>query len=327
MTSTIKTIGIMTSGGDSPGMNAAIRAITRTALSYNLNVVGIKRGYQGMIDNEMINLSSIDVSNIIQRGGTILKTARSKDFETKSGRALAFENIKKHNIDALVLIGGDGTMRGAEVFFNEYQIPAVGLPGTIDNDLVGSDFTIGFDTAVNTAIEAIDKIRDTASAHNRIFIIEVMGRDAGYIALHAGISCGAEHIFIPELSESINDFILQINNDQERKKLSNIIIVSEGDEIGGGLEVFNLVKEKIPKAEVRLTILGHIQRGGNPTANDRVLASRLGYNAVLALLENKKQVMVGVVNNEIAYTPFSACTKTHTVFSKDLQEIIKVLSK
>jgi 6-phosphofructokinase 1 len=327
MTTKIKTIGVMTSGGDSPGMNAAIRAVTRTAINNNLNVIGIKRGYQGMIDDDMIILNSTDVSNIIQKGGTILKTARSKDFETKEGRSTAFKNIKKHQIDALVLIGGDGTMRGAEVFYNEYQIPAVGLPGTIDNDLVGSDFTIGFDTAVNTAIEAIDKIRDTASAHNRIFIIEVMGRDAGFIALHSGISCGAEHIFIPELSESLEDFILQINNDQERQKLSNIIIVSEGDEIGGGLEVFNIVKEKIPKAEVRLSILGHIQRGGNPTANDRVLASRLGFNAVMALLDDKKQVMIGIVNNEIAYTPFSDCTKTHTVFSKDLQEIIKILSK
>ncbi len=323
----IKTIGVMTSGGDSPGMNAAIRAITRTALHYNINVIGIKRGYQGMIDDDMMALNSTDVSNIIQKGGTILKTARSKDFETKDGRAIAYNNIKKHEIDALLLIGGDGTMRGAEVFFNEYQIPAVGLPGTIDNDLVGSDYTIGFDTAVNTAIEAIDKIRDTASAHNRIFIIEVMGRDAGYIALHAGISCGAEHIFIPELKESVDEFILQINNDQERKKLSNIIIVSEGDELGGGLEIFNLVKEKIPKAEVRLSILGHIQRGGNPSANDRVLASRLGYNAVMALLENKKQVMIGVVNNQIVATPFSACSKTHTIFSNDLQEIIKVLTK
>ena len=323
----IKNIGIMTSGGDSPGMNAAIRAIVRTAFSHNLVPFGIMRGYQGMIEGDIKELKTTDVSNIIQRGGTILKTARSKDFMTLEGMEKAYENIKSHNIDALVLIGGDGTMRGAVAFFEKYNIPAIGLPGTIDNDLNGTDFTIGFDTAVNTAVSAIDKIRDTAEAHNRLFIVEVMGRDAGYIALHSGIACGAESILIPEQKESIDMLIENIKNDQRRKKLTNIIVVAEGDEFGGAQELSNKLKDELPWIDYRVTILGHIQRGGSPSCADRILSSRLGYAAVEALVANRSQEMVGIINDKIEYTPFHKCIKSHKPMSEDLLTMINVLAK
>jgi 6-phosphofructokinase 1 len=323
----IKNIGIMTSGGDSPGMNAAIRAIVRTAFSHNLVPFGIMRGYQGMIEGDIKELKTTDVSNIIQRGGTILKTARSKDFMTEEGMKKAYENIKSHHIDALVLIGGDGTMRGAVAFFEKYNIPAIGLPGTIDNDLNGTDFTIGFDTAVNTAVSAIDKIRDTAEAHNRLFIVEVMGRDAGYIALHSGIACGAESILIPEQKESIELLIENIKSDQRRKKLTNIIVVAEGDEFGGAQELSNKLKDELPWIDYRVTILGHIQRGGSPTCADRILSSRLGYAAVEALVANRSQEMVGIINDKIEYTPFHKCIKSHKPMSEDLLTMINVLAK
>jgi 6-phosphofructokinase 1 len=323
----IKNIGIMTSGGDSPGMNAAIRAIVRTAFSHNLVPFGIMRGYQGMIEGDIKELKTTDVSNIIQRGGTILKTARSKDFMTLEGMEKAHENIKSHNIDALVLIGGDGTMRGAVAFFEKYNIPAIGLPGTIDNDLNGTDFTIGFDTAVNTAVSAIDKIRDTAEAHNRLFIVEVMGRDAGYIALHSGIACGAESILIPEQKESIELLIENIKSDQRRKKMTNIIVVAEGDEFGGAQELSNKLKDELPWIDYRVTILGHIQRGGSPTCADRILSSRLGYAAVEALVANRSQEMVGIINDKIEYTPFHKCIKSHKPMSEDLLNMINVLAK
>ena len=323
----IKNIGIMTSGGDSPGMNAAIRAIVRTAFSHNLVPFGIMRGYQGMIEGDIKELQTTDVSNIIQRGGTILKTARSKDFMTLEGMEKAYENIKSHHIDALVLIGGDGTMRGAVAFFEKYNIPAIGLPGTIDNDLNGTDFTIGFDTAVNTAVGAIDKIRDTAEAHNRLFIVEVMGRDAGYIALHSGIACGAESILIPEQKESIELLIQNIKNDQRRKKLTNIIVVAEGDEFGGAQELSNKLKDELPWIDYRVTILGHIQRGGSPTCADRILSSRLGYAAVEALVANRSQEMVGIINDKIEFTPFHNCIKSHKPMSQDLLTMINVLAK
>ena len=323
----IKNIGIMTSGGDSPGMNAAIRAIVRTAYFHNLVPFGIMRGYQGMIDGDIKELLTTDVSNIIQRGGTILKTARSKDFMTQDGMKKAYENIKSHNIDALILIGGDGTMRGAVAFFEKYNIPAIGLPGTIDNDLNGTDFTIGFDTAVNTAVAAIDKIRDTAEAHNRLFIVEVMGRDAGYIALHSGIACGAESIFIPEQKESIDLIIENIKSDQRRKKLTNINVVAEGDEYGGAQELSNKLKSEIPWIDFRVTILGHIQRGGSPSCADRILSSRLGYAAVEALIANRSQEMVGIINDKIEYTPFQNCIKSHKPMSQDLLNMINVLAK
>jgi 6-phosphofructokinase 1 len=314
----INNIGIMTSGGDSPGMNAAIRAIVRTSISHNLVPFGIMRGYQGMIDGDIKELQTTDVSNIIQRGGTILKTARSKDFMTDAGMKKAYENIKSHSIDALVLIGGDGTMRGAVAFFEKYNIPAIGLPGTIDNDLNGTDFTIGFDTAVNTAVAAIDKIRDTA---------EFMGRDAGYIALHSGIACGAESIFIPELKESIDLIIENIKSDQRRKKLTNIIVVAEGDEFGGAQELSNRLKEELPWLDSRVAILGHIQRGGSPSCADRILSSRLGYAAVEALVANRSQEMVGIINDRIVFTPFHQCIKSHKPMSQDLLNMINVLAK
>ena len=325
--STPQKIGIMTSGGDSPGMNAAIRAVVRTALYHGIKPYGIMRGYQGMIEGDIKELLTTDVSNIIQRGGTILKTARSKEFMTSAGMQKAYNQIAAHNIDALVLIGGDGTMRGAVEFFKHYQIPAIGMPGTIDNDLNGTDNTIGYDTAVNTAIWAIDKIRDTAEAHNRLFIVEVMGRDAGYIALNSGISCGAEHIFIPEHKEMLADILTSIQDDRKRKKLTNIIVVAEGDEFGGANELSNEIKKSIPEMETRVTVLGHIQRGGSPSAVDRILASRLGHGAVEALMAGRTQEMIGIVNSEIVFTPFSSCVKLQRPIPEDLIDMIKVLAK
>jgi 6-phosphofructokinase 1 len=325
--STIKNIGILTSGGDSPGMNAGVRAIVRSAIHHDIKPYGIMRGYQGMIEGDIKELKTTDVSNIIQRGGTILKTARSKQFMTNEGMQLAYEQLQKHHIEALALIGGDGTFRGAVEFFKQYEIPAIGLPGTIDNDLNGSDFTIGFDTAVNTAVEAIDKIRDTAEAHDRLFIVEVMGRDAGYIALNSGLACGAEHIFIPELNESIDSILEDIQNDQRRKKLCNIIVVAEGDEFGGALELKKVIESKISNLETRVTILGHIQRGGSPTCNDRILASRLGHACVEALIQGRTQEMVGIINNEVTFTPFAQCVKLQKPISDDLIEMILVLAK
>lgn len=326
MTTGIKRIGVLTSGGDSPGMNAAIRAVVRTAIYYKMEVFGIRRGYQGMIEGDIFQMQTTDVSNIIQRGGTILKTARSTDFREAQGREQAYNQLKKHQIDALVLIGGDGTFRGAAEFFKTYNIPAVGLPGTIDKDLAGSDFTIGFDTAVNTAVEAIDKIRDTAEAHDRLFVVEVMGRDAGYIALNSGIACGAEDILIPETKTDMHQVIQRICDDEKRKKTVHIIVVAEGDDFGGATEVLQLVKTKFPNIDARATILGHIQRGGSPSFADRVLASRLGHAAVVALKEGKQMVMAGIVHDKIVYTPFEKVVKQNAKISKDMLEMIRVLA-
>ncbi len=327
MDSPLKRIGILTSGGDSPGMNAAIRAAVRTAVYNGMEVYGIRRGYQGMIEGDIYRMQTTDVSNIIQRGGTILKTARSKEFMTDEGMKKAHEQLQKHGIEALVLIGGDGTFRGAVKFFEKYTIPAIGLPGTIDKDLAGTDFTIGFDTAVNTAVEAIDKIRDTAEAHDRLFVIEVMGRDAGYIALHSGIACGAEDILIPEQVTHINEVLERIDRDERRKKTVHILVVAEGDDFGGSKEIFARIQERFPKLDTRTCVLGHIQRGGSPSCSDRVLASRLGHAAVMALRENKTQIMVGVVNNGLTYTPFKDAVKEHgSIMSNDMLEMIRVLS-
>ncbi len=265
----IKRIGVMTSGGDSPGMNAAIRAVVRTALYHQLEVYGIMRGYQGMIDNDIFKMDSRSVANIIQRGGTILKTARCKEFLEPAGRKKAYDNLQKHGIDGLVIIGGDGSFRGACAFSSEFDIPCIGLAGTIDKDISGTDFTIGFDTAVNTAVEAIDKIRDTMDAHDRIFIIEVMGRDAGYIALHSGIATGAENILIPERKTDINNIIQTLQEKERRKKMVNLIVVAEGDDFGGANEVQKILEENLPKSELRVCILGHIQRGGAPSCTRR----------------------------------------------------------
>ncbi len=322
----IRNIGILTSGGDSPGMNAAIRAVVRTGLYMGLEVFGIRRGYQGMIEGDIFKMKTTDVSNIIQRGGTILKTARSKEFMTDEGMAKAYSELQKHGIEGLILIGGDGTFRGAVNFFNKYTIPAVGLPGTIDKDLSGTDFTIGFDTAVNTAVEAIDKIRDTAEAHDRLFVVEVMGRDAGYIALNSGIACGAEDILIPEMVTDINDVLCRIDMDERRKKTVHILVVAEGDDYGGSKKVAETIMARFPKLDVRNCILGHIQRGGSPTYADRVLSSRLGHAAVTALMSGNSQVMAGVINNEVVFTPFDKVIKGTTPISHDMLEMIRVLS-
>lgn len=322
----MKRIGVMTSGGDSPGMNAAIRAVVRTAIYHGMEVVGIRRGYQGMIDNEMGLLCTTDVSNIIQRGGTILKTARSKAFMTPEGMQKAWAHLQEWKIEGLVLIGGDGTFRGANAFFEEYEIPAVGLPGTIDKDLSGTDFTIGFDTAVNTAVAAIDKIRDTADAHNRLFIVEVMGRDAGYIALYSGLSCGAEDILIPELKTDMDQLVERILDDKRRKKEVHIIVVAEGDDFGNAAAVNKVLVNAIPDADIRVCVLGHIQRGGAPSMADRLLASRLGFAAVNALREGRRQVMAGQVNNEIVFTPFRDVVKQSANIPPDLAEMTVVLT-
>jgi 6-phosphofructokinase 1 len=319
-------IGVLTSGGDAPGMNAAIRAVTRTSIYHGLEVYGVMRGYSGMIDDDIFRMESRSVANIIQRGGTILKTARSKEFFEPEGRKKAYENLRKRGIDALVIIGGDGSFRGAQKFSNEFDIPCIGLPGTIDKDIAGSDFTIGFDTAVNTAVEAIDKIRDTADAHDRLFIVEVMGRDAGYIALHSGIATGAENILIPETKTDIDELISSLTEKEKRKKLVNLVVVAEGDEFGGGNEIANIIKERLPQVDTRVCILGHIQRGGSPTCLDRLIASRMGYHAVECLLNGKHNVMVGILNNKLHYTPLNSAVKAKQKISDDWLKIVKILA-
>ncbi len=322
----IKHIGVLTSGGDAPGMNAAIRAVVRTGIYNNLKVTGIMQGYQGLIDGLFKPLKSHSVSEIIQRGGTILKTARCEEFKTEAGRKKAYDNLKKQNINGVVVIGGDGTFTGAKIFNEDYDIPFVGVPGTIDNDIFGTDRTIGYDTALNTAIQAIDKIRDTASAHNRLFFIEVMGAEAGFIAIRSGIACGAEAILIPEVKDQLKSLKKQLVEGSRRKKTSNIIIVAEGDEEGGAAEIANKVKDDFKDYSVRVTVLGHIQRGGSPSAFDRVTASRMGYAAVEALLDDQKSVMVGLKNNEIVQVPFRKAVKTHKEVNWELLELAGILS-
>ncbi len=322
----IKHIGVLTSGGDAPGMNAAIRAVVRTGIYNNLKVTGIMQGYQGLIDGLFKPLKSHSVSEIIQRGGTILKTARCEEFKTKAGRKKAYNNLKKQNINGVVVIGGDGTFTGAKIFNEDYDIPFVGVPGTIDNDIFGTDSTIGYDTALNTAIEAIDKIRDTASAHNRLFFIEVMGAEAGFIAIRSGIACGAEAILIPEIKDQVKSLKKQLEEGKRRNKTSNIIIVAEGDDEGGAAEIANKVKDNFKDYSVRVTVLGHIQRGGSPSAFDRVTASRMGYAAVEALLDDQKSVMVGLKNNEIVQVPFRKAVKTHKEVNWELLELAGILS-
>jgi 6-phosphofructokinase 1 len=319
-------IGVLTSGGDSPGMNAAVRAVVRTGIYHGLGVCGIMRGYTGMVENDIFEMKSNSVANIIQRGGTILKTSRCKEFFTPEGRKTAYNNLKKHGINGLIIIGGDGSFRGAEIFSREYDIPCIGLPGTIDKDIAGTDFTIGFDTAVNTAVAAIDKIRDTADAHDRLFIIEVMGRDAGYIALHSGISTGAENILIPERKTNIADIIKTLEEKERRKKLVNLIVVAEGEEFGGANEIAKVIQEKLPTLEVRVCILGHIQRGGSPSCMDRLIASRMGYHAVECLIEGKQNLFVGIVNNKMNYTPLAEAVKKKQRISEEWMKVVKILS-
>lgn len=326
MSKKVTKIGVMTSGGDAPGMNACIRAVVRTSLYHNLEVYGITRGYAGMIEDDINKMNSRSVANIIQRGGTILKTARCKEFMTPEGRKKAYANLKTHGINGLVVIGGDGSFKGAQIFSNEFDIPCIGIPGTIDKDIAGTDFTIGFDTAVNTAIEAIDKIRDTADAHDRLFIIEVMGRDAGYIALHSGIGTGAEHILIPERKTDVEAVIASLQEKEKRKKLVNLVVVAEGDDFGGGNDLANLIKERIPGFDIRVAILGHIQRGGSPSSMDRLIASRMGFAAVECLIEGKHNVMVGIVNNKMHYTPLDNAVKAKQRISEDWLRIVKILA-
>ncbi len=326
MAKKVTKIGVLTSGGDSPGMNAAVRAVVRTAIYHGMEVYGIMRGYTGMVENDIFKMESKSVANIIQRGGTILKTSRCKEFFTPEGRKTAYENLKKHGINGLVIIGGDGSFRGAQIFSNEYDIPCIGLPGTIDKDIAGTDFTIGFDTAVNTAVEAIDKIRDTADAHDRLFIIEVMGRDAGYIALHSGIATGAENILIPERKTIINDIVKALEEKERRHKLVNLIVVAEGDEFGGANEVAKVIQERLPQQEVRVCILGHIQRGGSPSCMDRLIASRMGYHAVECLMEGRHNVFVGIVNNKMNYTPLNDAVKKKQKISEEWMTVVKILS-
>lgn len=320
-------IAVLTSGGDAPGMNAAIRAVVRSCTYYNLECVGVYRGFEGLIEGDFEELNARSVKNIINRGGTFLKSARSKDFLTVEGRKKAFNNLKNENIDALVVIGGDGTFAGASVFFKEFNFPIVGLPGTIDNDINGTDYSIGYDTALNTVVEAIDKIRDTANSHNRLFLVEVMGRDAGDIALNAGIGAGAEEILIPEQDMGRERLLESLSRSKKSGKSSSIVVVSEGDQIGKN--IFGLaeyIEENLKEYEVRVTVLGHIQRGGSPSCFDRVLASRLGVGAVDALLRGETDVMIGIVHNKVVSVPFSKAIKGSNEIDNELIRVADIIS-
>ncbi|WP_069661036.1 6-phosphofructokinase [Arcticibacter eurypsychrophilus] len=325
--SEIKKIGVFTSGGDAPGMNACIRAVVRTGIFLGKEVVGIYQGYQGMIDKKFINMDARSVRNIIQLGGTVLKTARCAEFRTPEGRATAYKNLKEEGIDALVAIGGDGTFTGAELLSREYDIPIIGIPGTIDNDLYGSDFTLGYDTATNTVLEAIDKIRDTAASHDRLFFIEVMGRDSGCIALHAGVAGGAEAILLPEKETAIDDLILKLEEGALSNKSSSIVIIAEGEKNGGAYNVAKRVKERFNFYDIKVTILGHLQRGGTPSSFDRVLACRLGYASVKALVAGESRKMVGLRGNLIQLTDIVESINNHSYkLEDDLLEMSAILS-
>ena len=322
----IKCIGILTSGGDAPGMNAAIRAVTRTAIYRGFTVKGILRGYRGLVNDEIIELKSQSVSNIIQQGGTMLKTARCREFETSEGRRTAYEHMTAAGIDALVVIGGDGSLTGASIFAREYNVPIVGLPGTIDNDLGGTDTTIGYDTALNTIMECVDKIRDTATSHERLFFIEVMGRDAGFLALNGAIASGAEAAIIPEISTEADQLADLIENGFRKSKNSSIVLVAESPVTGGAMAIAKRVEEEYPQYDVRVSILGHLQRGGSPTAHDRILASRMGAAAIDALLDDQRNVMIGVKNDEIVYVPFVKAIKNDKPINRDLLNTLRRLS-
>lgn len=326
MDSSIKCIGVLTSGGDAPGMNAAIRAVTRAVIFNGMRVFGIYRGYKGLISDEIEEFKTNSVSNIIQQGGTILKTARSAEFMTTEGRKTAYENMQKHSMDALVVIGGDGSLTGASIFANEYNIPIVGLPGTIDNDLNGTDVTIGYDTALNTIMQAVDKIRDTATSHERLFFIEVMGRNCGYLALNSAIASGAEAAIIPEISMAKDQLGELIEQGFRKSKSSSMVLVTESEVTGGALKLAERVKTEYPQYDVRVSILGHLQRGGSPSAQDRILASRMGIAAIQALLENQRNVMIGIRENEIDYVPFKRAIKKDREISEELLEVLRISS-
>lgn len=322
-----KKIAVLTSGGDAPGMNTAIRAVVRACAYYNLDCVGIYRGFQGLIEGDFKKLDARSVKHIINRGGTFLKSARSKEFMTTEGRKKAFHHLKSNDVDALVVIGGDGTFAGASIFYGEFNFPIVGIPGTIDNDINGTDFTIGYDSALNTAVEAIDKIRDTANSHNRLFLVEVMGRDAGDIALNAGIGAGAEEILIPEQNLGRERLLESLSRSKKSGKSSSIVVISEGDQIGKNIfGLADYIKENLTEYEVRVTVLGHIQRGGAPSCYDRVLASRLGVGAVDALLKGENNVMIGLIHNKVSSVPFSEAIKGSNEIDEELIRVADIIS-
>ena len=327
MSNTIKKIGVLTSGGDSPGMNAAIRSVVRTCAFHNIGCVGIYRGYQGMIEGDFKEMGPRSVNNIINKGGTILKSARSADFRTPEGRKIAHQNLVNAGIDALVVIGGDGSFTGALLFNSEYNFPVIGIPGTIDNDIYGTSHTLGYDTALNTVVEVIDKIRDTASSHNRLFLIEVMGRDAGHIALNAGIGAGAEEILIPEEDLGLDRLLDSLKKSKAAGKSSSIVVIAEGDKIGKSVfELKDYVESNFPEYDVRVSVLGHMQRGGSPSCFDRVLASRLGVKAVESLLEGKSNYMAGIIKDQITLTPLEQAIKGHSEIDRELLRVSDIMS-
>ena len=323
---TIKCIGILTSGGDAPGMNAAIRAVTRSAIYNGLKVKGIYRGYKGLITGEIKEFKTENVSNIIQLGGTILKTARCQEFRTPEGRQIAYETMQREGIDALIIIGGDGSLTGARLLAQEFDVPCIGLPGTIDNDLFGTDTTIGYDTALNTILDAVDKIRDTATSHERLFFVEVMGRDAGFLALNGAIAAGAEAAIIPEFNTEVDQLEEFINNGFRKSKSSSIVLVAESEITGGAMHYAERVKNEYPQYDVRVTILGHLQRGGRPTAHDRIIASRMGVASIQALMEGQRNIMIGIENDQIVYVPFAKAIKNDKPIDRELVNVLHELS-
>lgn len=322
----IRSLGVLTSGGDAPGMNAAIRAVVRSAEYYDLKVFGIYEGFQGLIENQIQKLNARSVKGILNKGGTFLKTSRSEEFKTAEGRKKAFDNLERHQIDALVLIGGNGTFTGGMYFSREFDLPVIGLPGTIDNDLYGTDFTIGFDSACNVVIDAIDKIRDTAESHNRLFLIEVMGRDSGFIALRTGLASGAVDIILPEEDQPLQDLFDSLERGASNRKTNRIIVVSEGNAIGDSFQIAEKIRERYPQWESKVTVLGHLQRGGGPTCTDRVLASQLGVAAVESLREGRSGEMIGVVDNKLCYTPFERAIESRSKIDLELIRLSKILA-
>ena len=327
MPNKIRKIGVLTSGGDSPGMNAAIRSVVRTCAFHNIGCVGIYRGYQGMIEGDFKEMGPRTVNNIINKGGTILKSARSMEFKTPEGRKKAYDNLVKAEIDAFVVIGGDGSFTGALIFNSEFNFPVIGIPGTIDNDIFGTSHTLGYDTALNTVVEVIDKIRDTASSHNRLFLVEVMGRDAGHIALNAGIGAGAEEILIPEEDMGLDRLLDSLKKSKATGKSSSIVVIAEGDKIGKSVfELKDYVESNLPEYDVRVSVLGHMQRGGSPSCFDRVLASRLGVKAVESLLEGKSNLMAGIIADKITLTPLEQAIKGHSEIDRELLRVSDIVS-
>ncbi len=326
MSTEINNIAVLTSGGDAPGMNAAIRAVVRTALYHGKRVFGVYRGYEGMIENDIIELSSSSVKHILALGGTFLKSARSEEFRTPEGRAKAAKNLRDRNIDALIVIGGDGSFTGALKLAEEHGIKVIGVPGTIDNDLFGTDYTIGYDTATNTVIESVDKIRDTASSHNRLFLVEVMGRDTGYIAASTGLATGALSIILPEKKNTYSELFADLRSAQANKKTSNIIMVAEGNHLGDIFEIASAVRKEFPSIDVKVTTLGHTQRGGSPSTNDRVLASVLGHYAIKGLIEGQEKVMSGMINQKVVFTPLGDAISKTTELDYEMLTIAKILA-